>query len=148
MRYNDISNNLNGIFGTNDHHYFFHAKISTRSGSISDFEIYPNVISDTSLINFQMPDNNYDYFGYFSQISGGERHVIVNCRGLMKQTSDILRLNKTGFNVYHTKEQINIVKEMWSGYVFQNISDSSKVSLFKHFVNTQIYIVLTLNYAS
>ena len=129
LRYDDIAKKLNGVIGTNNHHYFFQANISGSSGSISGFVSYPNVISDTSLINYEMSDKYFDYYAYLSQVSGGERQIIVNCRETLAKQTLLLRLNKTGFNVYHTKEQINADKDRWSGYAFQNISDSSMVHL-------------------
>ena len=129
LRYDDIAKKLNGVIGTNNHHYFFQANISGSSGSISGFVAYPNIISNTTLINYEMSDKYYDYYAYFSQLSGGDRQIIVNCRETFGQQTFLLRLNKTGFNVYHTKEQINADKDRWSGYAFQNISDSSMVHL-------------------
>ena len=115
-----------GVILTNYHHHFFRAGVLT-SGHLETLTVYSNAVSDTSLIGFKLPGSGFNYFGYFSQVSGGDRQIVVNWRRSMGQDSTVLLLSKAGYDTYHTKEQITSGNAIWSGYIFQNKTDSSKV---------------------
>ena len=66
-----------GVIGTNNHHHLFEANI-LADAFVNTLTIYPTTISDTTLLNFQIPDDVDDYFAYFIKTSTGDREILVN----------------------------------------------------------------------
>ena len=116
-----------GVVGTDNHHVFYAPPISSSTLDIDFF--YPNTITGTTLLTFQTPDSSFAYYAYFIQTSAvGDREILVNWkRRDMSYDSKTWLLHKTGYDVFHTRRQIPFNTNLWSGYVYQNNTGSSKV---------------------
>ena len=134
-----------GVIGTDNHHMLFYTNpISTFT--LDTLNIHPNAITGTTLLTFQTPDTKFDFFAYFTQTSSaGDREIMVNWRSAQGDNSSTILLHKTGYDVYHTRRQIPYDTFLWSGYVYQNNTDSSNDHKFSNFVFS--FIIKFVSYA-
>ena len=120
-----------GVIGTDNHHNLFYTNAIATS-KLDTLNFYPNAITGTTLLSFQTPDTNSFHFAYFVKTStAGDREILVNWRNSESDDSALLLLHKTGYDVFHTRRQITRRYTLWSGYVYTNSTDSSKI--FLHF---------------
>ena len=123
-----------GVIGTDNHHMLFYTN-PIGTFTLDTLNIHPNAITGTTLLTFQTPDTKFDFFAYFTQTSSaGDREIMVNCRSAQGDNSSTILLHKTGYDVYHTRRQITEGTSLWSGYVYQNNTDSSNNHKFSNFV--------------
>ena len=67
-----------GVIGTDNHHNLFYTN-TIATFKLDTLNFYPNAITGTTLLSFQTPNNEFDYFVYFVKTStAGDREILVN----------------------------------------------------------------------